>query len=116
VSGSLTTGEVFRGFAEVRAVTTRGERAGTTSLRLLSAGGTLPMRLAVGETYGHGATIAIYDVRGRLVTRLSPKPAVRDIVVWDGMATDGRPVGAGVYLIRPEARSPGHTLKVVIIR
>jgi hypothetical protein len=116
VSGSLTTGEMFRGFAEVNAVTIRGERAEMAPLRLLSAGGTLPIRLAIGNTYGHEATIAIYDVRGRLVTKLSRKPAAQDVAVWDGTAADGRRVGAGVYLIRREGGTSSPVLKVVVVR
>jgi hypothetical protein len=116
VSGSLTTGELFRGFAEVRAATTRAVRSPTASFRLLSAAGTLPVRLAVGGADGPLPTIAIYDVRGRLVRRLSTRSSVRDIAVWDGTATDGGPVGAGIYLIRREGVSPSAALKVVVVR
>lgn len=57
------------------------------------------------EVSGSGAVdveLAIYDLRGRLVTTLvrgSLTPGAHE-AVWDGRAADGRPVSAGTYFSR----------------
>lgn len=58
------------------------------------------------ELGGRGqVTLAVFDVAGRLVTRL--EDGVREVgpheVVWDGRDAEGRPVGAGAYFLRLDA-------------
>jgi hypothetical protein len=114
VSGSLGTGEVFRGFAEVRVFASRVNPQGF-SLQLVSAPGATPVVLAAGHARAWARTLAVYDVRGRLVKRWQAAAGAAR-VSWDGRNSDGRRVGSGVYLIRAEDGSPGPALKVVVAR
>ena len=116
VSGSLRTGEIFRGYADVRVVAARGLGAPLASVRLVSAPGSIPVELVAGGDAARARTFAIYDVQGRLVKRWQAKAGAGRSVSWDGRATDGRRVGSGVYLVRVEDGAPGPTLKVVIDR
>jgi hypothetical protein len=116
VSGSLTTGEIFRGYADVRVVAPQRQGAPPASLRLVSAPGSIPVELAAGGEAVRARTFAIYDVQGRLVKRWQAKAGTGGSVSWDGRASDGRRVGSGVYLVRVEDGAPGPALKVVIDR
>jgi len=115
VSGSLKTGEVFRGFAEVR-LTSVKVRPLAGSLHLASAPGAVPVVLAIGGAGSQARTFAVYDVQGRLVTRWRTTAGAGGSVTWNGRASDGRRVGSGIYLVRAEDRAPGPALKVVIAR
>ncbi len=48
------------------------------------------------------AALDVYDVRGRLVSRLLQEefPAGRHVVQWDGRDQAGRPLSPGIYFIR----------------
>jgi hypothetical protein len=116
VSGSLTTGEIFRGYADVRVVAPQRQGTGLASLRLISAPGSIPVELAAGGEAARARTFAIYDVQGRLVKRWQAKAGDGSGVSWDGRGSDGRRVGSGVYLVRVEDGAPGPALKVVIDR
>jgi hypothetical protein len=64
------------------------------------------------------ADISVYDVRGRLVRRLS-LPALgegRHTAVWDGRGAAGAPAPAGVYFIVLESALGGDTRRVTLIR
>ncbi len=50
-----------------------------------------------GETEGVDSAIEIYDLRGRLVSRLAPDPA-KGGAFWDGKDTRGQQAAAGTYL------------------
>ena len=109
VSGSLRTGEVFRGTGLLRvlAPTSTGR---ATALRVLSGAGALPVEIAV-----PGARpLAIYDVQGRRVRLWRTTAGGR--IRWDGRRADGRPAGAGIYFIRLEEGAPGPAAKVLILR
>ncbi|HMI31365.1 MAG TPA: aryl-sulfate sulfotransferase [Candidatus Limnocylindrales bacterium] len=115
VSGSLATGEMFRGFAEVRVFPARvGQPA--PAFRLVSTPGALPVELAVAANGAEARAFAVYDVHGRLVKRLYMTVGAGSRVAWDGRATDGRRAGSGLYLIREEGAAHGPSSKVVIVR
>lgn len=111
VSASLKTGEVIRGSAEVRVVPPAEDLA---PLRLVSPVGALPVEIAPdGRQATLARTFAVYDVMGRLVRRWR---AIGGRASWDGRRADGRPVSAGIYLVRAEDGAPSPALKVVIAR
>jgi arylsulfotransferase ASST len=119
VSGSLQTGEIFRGSSEVRLLPSDKAKVLVGTLRAVSAPGAIPVVLAVGGPGGAGTqarTFAVYDVQGRLVTRWRTTVGAGGIVTWNGRASDGRRVSSGIYLVRREDLSNGSALKVVIAR
>src|SRR6266850_147975 len=110
VTGSLNTGELFRGIGEIRVYPPlRVRPAPSGSLRLESTPGVLPVSLAAPA---RARTLAAYDVQGRLVKRWQISPQSAGRATWDGRASSGRAVGSGVYLIRVEDGVPGPALKV----
>ena len=114
VTGTLRTGEWFRGVGEIRMFPVlRVRPAPSGSLRLESTPGVLPVSLAAPA---RARTLAAYDVQGRLVKRWQISPHSAGRVTWDGRESSGRAVGSGVYLIRVEDGAPGPALKVVIAR
>jgi hypothetical protein len=76
----------------------------------LRAGGTMTITL----TGASAGTLAIYDVAGRFVRRLTPHPG--HAFTWDGRDTHGAPVAFGVYFIAPEAGAAATPLKVIVAR
>jgi hypothetical protein len=62
--------------------------------------------------------LAIYDVRGRLVTMLldEDRGPGRHDVVWDGRDSKQRPVTSGVYLYRVEAGGFVETKRMVLVK
>ncbi|HWN82357.1 MAG TPA: FG-GAP-like repeat-containing protein, partial [Candidatus Udaeobacter sp.] len=62
--------------------------------------------------------LGVYDVSGRKVAILAQgsAPAGRHVVRWDGRSAAGRPLPAGIYLVRLDF--PGHqeAMKVVLAR
>jgi len=117
VSGSLRTGEIFRGFGEVRLFQSLREKPpATNAIHVLSAPGAVPVVLAVGEAGPQARSFAVYDVQGRLVTRWRTVVGAGGSVTWDGRAADGRRVGSGVYLFRAEGGAHGRSSKVVVAR
>ncbi len=62
--------------------------------------------------------IAIYDVRGTLVRRLSDEsmPAGEHSVVWNGVDDRGRPAASGIYFVRMIAGSYTETRKIVMLK
>jgi hypothetical protein len=114
VSGSLRTGEVFRGAADVRVLASTSTQQSAASLHILSPQGALPVEIAAGGPQSGARTLAVYDVQGRLVKRWTAAAGGR--AIWDGLRTDGRRVGAGIYLVRSEDGPPGPAVKVAIVR
>jgi len=113
VTGSLVTGEKFKGTGEVRVIDpTRG---GTLSLHLVSPLGMAPVRLAVQDPGIGERSIAVYDVKGRLVRRWSEPRAEVDQVSWDGRANGGQ-AASGIYFLRITDGAWSGALKVVIAR
>ena len=115
VSGSLKTGEVFQGFAEVR-LTSMKVKPLAGSLHLASAPGAVPVVLAIGGAGTQARTFAVYDVQGHLVARWRTTAGAGGSVTWNSRASDGRRVGSGIYLVRAEDGAKGPALKVVIAR
>ena len=63
-------------------------------------------------------SVMIYDVTGRLVTRLWNGPLLRgaNLLRWRGTGTNGEPVATGVYFIRAETPSASSTIKAVLLK
>lgn len=115
VSGSLASGEVFRGFAELEVVGQGGRPEGSSPPRLVSAPGKLPLEFEAAVLRGVSSSLAVYDVRGRLMKRWrAASGAVR--VAWDGRDSGGRPVASGVYWVRVEGGPRAPATKVAIVR
>ncbi len=64
------------------------------------------------------AKLAVYDVRGYLVTVLAERnyPAGRHELVWDGRDQAGRAVDSGVYLVRMTAADVTKSRKILLLR
>ncbi len=77
---------------------------------------TLTMSLSQTET--GRATVAVYDVLGRMVRLLhdGPLPVGRSQMEWDGMSEAGTPAASGVFFIRYEAGKTEDSAKVVLLR
>jgi hypothetical protein len=62
--------------------------------------------------------VAIYDVRGTLVRRLTDQtmPAGEHSVVWDGADNAGRTASSGIYFVRLLAGSFTETRKIVMLK
>jgi hypothetical protein len=58
------------------------------------------------------ATVLIYDVAGRLASRIAIENGVRS-KSWDGKAGDGRKLGAGTYFARLETATSSRTKKFI---
>jgi hypothetical protein len=115
VSGSLKTGEIFRGFADLRLLPSLKDKVLTSPLRMVSLPGAIPVVLAVAGI-GTQRTFAVYDVQGRLVTRWRTTVGAAGSVAWDGRGSDGRRIGSGIYLVRAEDGAHGRALKIIITR
>jgi hypothetical protein len=61
------------------------------------------------------ATLSVYDGSGRLVRHWDVIPGPSSLV-WDGTDTDGRKVGAGVYLVRLVAGDRSVVAKTTVVR
>jgi len=62
--------------------------------------------------------LTVYDIAGRAVRTLadSPRTAGSHTVAWDGTASDGRPLGSGVYFLMLEAGDEVETAKVSLVK
>lgn len=62
--------------------------------------------------------VAVYDLRGRLVRRLSdqPFPAGEHRLTWDGTAAGGRVVASGAYLVHWEGGGRSCSQKILLAR
>ncbi len=62
--------------------------------------------------------IAIYDVRGTIVRRLTDQsmPAGEHDIVWNGADDAGRPAASGIYFVRLIAGSFSDTKKIVLLK
>ncbi|MGE5175382.1 MAG: aryl-sulfate sulfotransferase [Hyphomicrobiales bacterium] len=125
VSGTLRDGRRFRGYDIVRVAEPVGPRGGTggATPSLVSTPGVLPARIAL-SGFGDAAavaggatrTLAVFDVRGRLVRRWRATVAPGGVVTWDGRAADGRRVASGIYFLRADGAAPSAAAKVVVAR
>jgi len=62
-------------------------------------------------------SLDVYDVAGRLVTKLLDGPAAgRRVVTWNGLDDAGRPVNSGVYFYRLVAGSVIETRKMLLLK
>ena len=64
------------------------------------------------------ASLEVFDISGRLVRTLATgaRAAGSQAVRWDGTDGGGRPVGAGVYLLRLETMGARLERRVIRIR
>jgi len=67
---------------------------------------------------GSEVEVAIYDVRGRLVTRLwsGPLPRGANLLGWNGRGMAGGPAAAGVYFVRAEIPGASTSIKAVLLK
>jgi arylsulfate sulfotransferase len=132
VSGSLITGEIFRGFAEVTVGAPRVQLAGPAmesaaaseaAPRIVSLEGPVPnpssgaIRVRLGLPHEGPAELSVFDLAGRLVARVSTgrRPAGWHDVTWDGRDRNGRPVASGAYFVKLTAGATV-TRRVVLLR
>ncbi len=76
------------------------------------------IRFVVGGEEAAAVDLAIYDVRGRLVTtllRAVMNPGEHK-VVWDGRGADGAPVSAGTYFSRLQSRGLALTRPLSLVK
>ncbi len=75
------------------------------------------IRYSVGREGAH-VTLAIYDVSGRLVTKLvdAPTAAGEQMILWDGRNAHGRQVGSGIYFSRLSVDTWTATRKMVLLK
>jgi len=115
VRGSLISGEVFRGYGEIRVTRTGRPRPDALPVTLVSASGARPLEFQVAGTGGGGCAIGVFDLQGRLVKRWTAASGTGS-VTWDGRRNDGHRVASGIYFISAEAAGRRGTLKVLIAR
>jgi hypothetical protein len=67
---------------------------------------------------GADVDVGVYDVTGRLVTRLwkGPLPRGANLLRWRGTGTNGKPAASGMYFIRAETTSASSTIKAVLLK
>ncbi|MGD1048554.1 MAG: FlgD immunoglobulin-like domain containing protein [Candidatus Krumholzibacteriaceae bacterium] len=67
---------------------------------------------------GAQVNVAIYDVSGRLVSRLwkGPLPRGANLLRWPGLGANGEPAATGVYFIRAETTKSSSTIKAVLLK
>ena len=101
----------------------QGTAAETPDVQALWEGYPNPFMDAVTLRYGlkveTEVEVAIYDVTGRLIRSLLRRgdvPAGYHTVVWDGLATDGRPVPSGVYFGVMHTISDTRTVPITLVR
>jgi FG-GAP-like repeat/FG-GAP repeat len=84
---------------------------GSLSLKLLSAPGATPIRVAVGDSQPRGdEQMSVYDIQGRLVQRMT-----RGSLVWD-CERGGVRVSSGVYFLRVTAGTREGVLRALVAR
>lgn len=116
VTGSLTTGERFRGSATIEAVGYGARPEGGAPPKLISSPGKLPVELEAGAVPRGSRTLAVFDVHGRLVKRWMVAGGTTRLS-WDGRDGNGRAAASGVYWVRVEGIGPkARTLKIAIVR
>jgi len=116
VSGSLSTGGGFRGYADVRVMDPNEPRSRPRRVELVSGAGALPVQVRIGDGASRYHKLSVYDTRGRLVRRWTAPADEEGQLSWDGSRSDGAASASGVYFIRVEGSSAPATLKVVIAR
>ncbi len=134
VSGSLTTGEIFRGFTDVFVGAPGTSRAGSAAAsaptqspdaqpRVVTLDKPVPnpssgaIRVRLGLPREGPAELSVFDLAGRLVARVStgPRSAGWHDLAWDGRDRNGRPVASGVYFLRLDA-SERMSRRFVVLR
>jgi hypothetical protein len=67
---------------------------------------------------GADVDVGVYDVAGRLVTRLwnGPLPRGANLLRWRGERANGEPAASGMYFILAESPSASSTIKAVLLK
>jgi hypothetical protein len=67
---------------------------------------------------GGPVRVEVYDVAGRLVTKLvdGECPAGRHAATWNGQSLRGGPAASGVYFVKMTATGFGETRKIVLLK
>jgi glucose/arabinose dehydrogenase len=116
----------FSGIGSIRRIVPIGDTSvpvGTTGLVSFRAPYPSPStgRVELEFTLATAArvTLAIHDVRGRLVRTVLPEHTSgsgRRHAAWDGLDDGGRRVGSGIYFVRLEVDGKRHERRVPLIR
>ena len=71
-----------------------------------------------GDPGPQGATLRVFDVRGRKVRVLVRDELAAGVheATWNGRNEDGTPMAAGVYFLRLETEGRRYTLKLLLAR
>ena len=103
--------------------TWNGPSAAPTSLAIVAAvpnpfAASTAIRFSIPASGASDASVAVYDLAGRLVRTLTsgPRAAGTHTVTWDGRDSAGRAVAAGVYLTRVNADGKTAVRKLVHLR
>jgi hypothetical protein len=130
VSGSLKTGEIFRGFVDVSAGSPRVQQtapavsaAPEAAPRVVALNRPVPnpssgaIRVRLGLPREGPAELSVFDLAGRLVARVAAerRPAGWHDLTWDGRDQNGRAVASGAYFLRLTAGATV-TRRIVILR
>ena len=117
VSGDLATGGRFHGFAPLDVLASTTATGGAPALRLASRPGAVPVLLDLDGSPARVRTLAVYDVRGRLVKRWRAVAGRGARAAWDGYGSGGWRAGPGVYFVRvEETAGSGRAAKVIVLR
>lgn len=72
-------------------------------------------QLSWSQPVGAGATLEVYDLRGRAVRRLLLDTGATSMH-WNGRDRGGRPVSSGVYLLRLQSSQSAATGRITVLR
>jgi len=116
ITGSLVTGEEFKGSDEIRVIDPPGARLSASAApNPLNPTGILTVRT---ERQGP-LTVSMFDLQGRLVRRLLDRqnvgPGIHEVGI-DGRGRRGETLASGVYLYRVETTEGMLTGRVVILK
>ncbi len=76
-----------------------------------------PFSKQVSIATGHNTSVAVYDIKGKLVRRFSkPNSGGHHVILWNGTDSKNRPLPRGVYLVRLKHGRDVHTRKVFLVK
>lgn len=116
VTGSLVTGEQFKGSDEIRVISPSGGKpTASVAPNPLNPAGTLTFR----TTRAGAATVRMFDLRGRLVRTLMAVPllpAGNHELRIDGRTDGGQGLASGLYFYRVETSEGALTGRIAIMK
>jgi hypothetical protein len=116
VTGSLVTGEQFKGSDEIRVISPSGGKpTASVAPNPLNPAGTLTFR----TTRAGAATVRMFDLQGRLVRTLMAAPllpAGKHELRIDGRTDGGQGLPSGLYFYRVETSEGALTGRIAIMK